>query len=80
MAAAALLLSPAQLQAAAQIQRLCYLVEALLADEGGTAAGQVALRQIGVLCVQVFSGDEAQHGVAQKLQPLVAADAGGALA
>ena len=79
MAASALFLSPAQLQAAAQIQRLRHLVEALLADEGGTAAGQVALRQIGVLCVQVFSGDEAQHGVAQKPQPLVAADAGGAV-
>ena len=58
----------------AQGQRLGYLVQALLADQRRTDAGQVALRQVGVLFIQMLGGDEAQHRVAQKFQPLVAGD------
>ena len=71
---AALLLASAQQQMAAQLQRLRHLIEAVLTDKRGADAGQIALRQVGVLPVQVLGGDKAQHRVPQKLQPLVAGD------
>lgn len=48
-------------------------MQALLTHQGGADAGQVALRQLRVLFEQVLGGHKAQHGVAQKLQTLVAA-------
>ena len=74
-AAAAALLALAQHQKVAQMQALGHLMQALLAHQRGADAGQLALRQVGVLAVQIVRRHEAQHRVAQKLQPLVAGDA-----
>ena len=64
---------------AAQIQLLRHLVQALLAHQRRPDAGQVPLRQVGMLDEQKFRRHEAQHGVSQKLQPLVAVQPGGAV-
>ena len=48
-------------------------MQALLTHQGGTDAGQVALRQLRVLFEQVLGGHKAQHGIAQEFQALVAA-------
>ena len=41
------------------------------ADEGSTAAGQLALGEIGVALEDVAGHEEAERRVAQELQPLV---------
>ena len=74
-AAAAALLALAQQQEVPQAQTLGHLVQALLAHQGGADTGQLALRQVGMLAVQKVRRHEAQHRVAQELQPLVAGDA-----
>ena len=78
-AAAAALLPLAQQQEIPQLQALGHLVQTLLTHQRGADAGQLALRQIRMLAVQMLRRYEAQHRVAQKLQPLVAADAHGAV-
>ena len=79
LTSAAQLLTVAQLQVLAQLQILGHLVQALLAHQCGADAGQIALRQVGVLGVQVLRRHEAQHRIAQKLQTFVAGDAPGAV-
>ena len=73
-AAAAGLLALAKLQIIAQMQALGHLVQALLAHQRCSDAGQIALRQVGILGKQIVRRHQAQHGVAQKLQPFIAAD------
>ena len=70
------LLAPAQLQIPAQVQLAGHLIEALLAHQRRPDPGQVPLRQVRVLGEQKFRRDESQHGISQKLQPLVAAQMG----
>ena len=40
-------------------------------DDGGAQLGQLALGQVGVGAVQRVGDDQAEHGVAEELQPLV---------
>ena len=72
MAAAAGLLPLAQLQILSQPQGLGHLHQALLAHQGGAGAGQLPLRQVRVVPVQVVCHHHPQNGVAQKFQPFVA--------
>ena len=51
-------------------------MEALLAHQGRPGAGQLALRRVRVLAEQILARDQAQHGVSQELQALVALDPG----
>ena len=74
MAAAAGLLALAQPQLTAQAQALGHLIQALLAHQRRPHPGQVSLRQVRVLVIQIVRRYQTQHGVPQKLQPLVAAD------
>ena len=74
-AAAAGILALAQLQVASQIPLLGHQHQTALADQVGTDAGQVAFGQVGEGAVEVVGHDHAQHGVAQKFQAFVAADA-----
>ena len=75
LTAAAGLLALAQPQLTAQAQALGHLIQALLAHQRRPHPGQVSLRQVRVLVIQIVRRDQTQHGVPQKLQPLVAADA-----
>ena len=75
--AAAGLLAPAQLQILAQAQLLRHLVQALLTHQRRPDPGQVPLRQVRVVAEQELRRDEAQYGVPQELQPLVAVQPGG---
>ena len=79
MAAAAGLLTLAQLQIAAQIQLLGHLVKALLAHQRCPDPGQIPLRQVRVPGEEILRRHKAQHAVAQKLQPFVAAKPLGAM-
>ena len=79
MAAAAGLLALAQLQIAAQIQLLGHLVKALLAHQRCPDPGQIPLRQVRVPGEEILRRHKAQHAVAQKLQPFVAAKPLGAM-
>ena len=79
MAAAAGLLALAQLQIAAQIQLLGNLVKALLAHQRRPDSGQIPLRQVRVPGEEILRRHKAQHAVAQKLQPFVAAKPLGAM-
>lgn len=76
---AAELLAVAELNILAQPQPLRHLVQALLAHERRADARQVALGQIRVAVEQIVRRHHAEHGVAQKLQPLVAAEAAAVL-
>ena len=74
--AAAGFLAAAQLQIHTQSQLPCHLIQALLAHQCRADAGQIALRQIGVTGKQELRRHESQHGISQKLQPLVAVQSG----
>ena len=50
------------------------LEQCALADEAGAAAGQIALRAVGIGVEQVVCRDDLQHAVAQKLKPFVVLD------
>ena len=71
-APAAALLAVAELEIAAQLQLLRDLVQTFLAHERRADARQLALRRVGVPRKEKLRRDEAEHAVAQKLQPLVA--------
>ena len=71
-ASAAGLLTVAQLEVAAQLQLLRDLMQALLANERRADARQLALGRVGMPRKKILRRDEAEHAVAQKLQPLVA--------
>ena len=73
--ASAGLLALAPLQIGSQVETLGHLVQTLLADQCGPDAGQVPLRQIRVLAEQIVRRHQTQHGVPQKLQPLIAMNA-----
>ena len=75
MAAAAALLPLAQHQEITQMQALRHLMQTVLAYQRGADAGQLALRQVGMLAIEIIRRNKTQHRIAQEFQPLVAADA-----
>ena len=54
-------------------------MQTFLAHQRGADTGQLTFRQVRMLAVQKVRRHEAQHRIPQKLQPLVAADAHGAV-
>ena len=72
LAAAAALLPVAEADIIAQMQRARHAVQRLLADELGTQPAHLPLRHIRIEPVEPRRRDHAEHGVAQKLKPLVA--------
>ena len=78
LAPAGVLLAPAQAHIAAQAELGGHGVQALLADEARAQAGHPPFRHVGEAPVERIRHHHAQHGVAQKLQPLGALAAGGA--
>ena len=70
--AAAVVLPLAQAEIAAQIQALGHFHQAVLTHQGRPDAGQVPFRQVWTGAVKMVRHHQAQDGVSQKFQPLVA--------
>ena len=68
------LLPPAQLQVSPQPKLVGHLHQALFAHKGRPGPGQVPFGEVGMLFVEIVRRHHAQNGIAQKLQPLVAAE------
>ena len=56
----------------AQMQRERHTVQRLLADELGAQTAHLPLRHVGVELIEPRRRDHTKHGIAQKLEPLVA--------
>ena len=56
----------------AQMQRERHTVQRLLTDELGPQAAHLPLRHVGIELIESRRRDHAEHGIAQKLEPLVA--------
>ena len=54
------------------MQRERHAVQRLLADEFGTQTTHLSLRHVGIELIEPRRRDHAEHGIAQKLEPLVA--------
>ena len=72
LSAAAALLPVAETDIVAQMQRERHTVQRLLADELGAQAAHFPLRHVGIERIEPRRRDHAEHGIAQKLEPLVA--------
>ena len=70
--AAAALFPVAEADVIAQMQRERHTVQRLLADELGAQAAHLPLRHVGIELIEPRRRDHAEHGIAQKLEPLVA--------
>ena len=79
LSAAAGFFTAAQLQILSQLQLSRDLIQTLLTHQCCTDAGQITLRQIRMLRKQEFCRHKPQHGIPQKLQPLVAVQVVGAM-
>ena len=69
-AAGALLAAPEQ-QVVAQAERACDVGQRPHVDHGGPQLGELALRELRVRGVQRVRDHQAEHGVAEELEPLV---------
>ena len=72
LASAAHLLAVPQTDGFGDTDLMRDLVQCALADNCRAQLGQVALGQVGIVREQIARRDKAQHGIAQKLQALVA--------
>ena len=72
LASAAHLLTVPQTDGFRDTDLMRDLIQCALADNCRAQLGQVALGQVGIVREQVTRRDKAQHGIAQKLQALVA--------
>ena len=72
LSAAAALLPVAEADIVAQMQRERHTVQRLLTDELGPQAAHLPLRHVGIELIEPRRRDHAEHGIAQKLEPLVA--------
>ena len=75
VAAAGALLAAAEQEVLAEAERAGHVGERAHVDDGGAQLGQLALGQVGVVAVQRVGDDEAEHRVAEELQPLVVGQA-----
>ena len=72
LSAAAALLPVAEADIVAQMQCERHTVQRLLTDELGPQAAHLPLRHVGIELIEPRRRDHAEHGIAQKLEPLVA--------
>ena len=73
-AATALFLSPPQTQVVAQFKLLSDLNQMPFTDQVGAQLREFALAKLRETLKQLFTGDQRQHSVAQKLQLLIITD------
>ena len=71
VAAAGALLAAAEPDVAAEVELAAHLGQRAHVDHRGAQLGQLALGQVGVVAVERVGDDQAEHGVAEELQPLV---------